>query len=306
MVAARAIRPCSQAPACAAGACARPRALLPRRLRARIGFDPRRSPAWPSCSACPSGQGGDPRNTEAPEGRRRGRTGAFNTGGSSGEPHHLHRRPACEPMTSPPSGARRAGGDVDIGDPGDSCGARRSSRRAGTGAIPAGSAVPYRAAARLRDVRHEAGRLRRPHPARAAEDALRLPSALSHIGLHAEGAGFAWTTSASRWRSTSGAPLRPPAQAIRRVFNCPVANGYGSRDAGFIAHQCPRKAACTSLPGTSLSDRRWRGRGAAARRRADRRRPSRHRRLSPSSAIAPGDVAVMDARPAPAGAACRC
>lgn len=28
-------------------------------------------------------------------------------------------------------------------------------------------------------------------------------------------------------------------QVIERVFGCRVANGYGSRDAGFIAHQCP-------------------------------------------------------------------
>ncbi|MDC0601610.1 AMP-binding protein [Aliiglaciecola sp.] len=27
---------------------------------------------------------------------------------------------------------------------------------------------------------------------------------------------------------------------IEAVFGCPVANGYGGRDAGFIAHQCPR------------------------------------------------------------------
>lgn len=27
---------------------------------------------------------------------------------------------------------------------------------------------------------------------------------------------------------------------ITRVFGCPVANGYGGRDAGFIAHQCPQ------------------------------------------------------------------
>ena len=27
---------------------------------------------------------------------------------------------------------------------------------------------------------------------------------------------------------------------ISRVFACPVANGYGGRDAGFIAHQCPQ------------------------------------------------------------------
>ncbi len=28
-------------------------------------------------------------------------------------------------------------------------------------------------------------------------------------------------------------------ETIERVFGCPVANGYGGRDAGFIAHQCP-------------------------------------------------------------------
>ena len=29
-------------------------------------------------------------------------------------------------------------------------------------------------------------------------------------------------------------------EASPRVFACPVANGYGGRDAGFIAHQCPQ------------------------------------------------------------------
>ena len=28
-------------------------------------------------------------------------------------------------------------------------------------------------------------------------------------------------------------------QSITEIFGCPVANGYGARDAGFIAHQCP-------------------------------------------------------------------
>ena len=28
-------------------------------------------------------------------------------------------------------------------------------------------------------------------------------------------------------------------EAIQAVFGCPVANGYGGRDAGFIAHECP-------------------------------------------------------------------
>jgi phenylacetate-CoA ligase len=30
--------------------------------------------------------------------------------------------------------------------------------------------------------------------------------------------------------------------SITQVFGCPVANGYGGRDAGFIAHQCPQGA----------------------------------------------------------------
>jgi phenylacetate-CoA ligase len=28
-------------------------------------------------------------------------------------------------------------------------------------------------------------------------------------------------------------------EEIESVFGCPVANGYGGRDAGFIAHACP-------------------------------------------------------------------
>lgn len=38
----------------------------------------------------------------------------------------------------------------------------------------------------------------------------------------------------------TGETLYPGQRAvIERVFAAPVANGYGSRDAGFIAHQCP-------------------------------------------------------------------
>lgn len=66
------------------------------------------------------------------------------------------------------------------------------------------------------------------------------PSALSHIGLHAEkrnvrmdnlGIKVAFCTSEKLYDHQR--------ETIQRVFGCPVANGYGSRDAGFIAHQCP-------------------------------------------------------------------
>ena len=33
--------------------------------------------------------------------------------------------------------------------------------------------------------------------------------------------------------------LEPQRRAISEAFGCPVANGYGGRDGGFIAHECP-------------------------------------------------------------------
>ena len=66
------------------------------------------------------------------------------------------------------------------------------------------------------------------------------PSALSHIARHAEAKGLrvdnlgihvAFVTSERLYEEQR--------EQISRVFGCPVANGYGGRDAGFIAHQCP-------------------------------------------------------------------
>ena len=66
------------------------------------------------------------------------------------------------------------------------------------------------------------------------------PSALSHIAGHAEKRGqrmddlgieVAFVTSERLYDEQSA--------VISRVFGCAVANGYGGRDAGFIAHECP-------------------------------------------------------------------
>lgn len=66
------------------------------------------------------------------------------------------------------------------------------------------------------------------------------PSAISHIGLRAErtgvrlddlGIGVVFVTSERLYDHQR--------EIISRVFGCPVANGYGGRDAGFIAHECP-------------------------------------------------------------------
>jgi phenylacetate-CoA ligase len=67
------------------------------------------------------------------------------------------------------------------------------------------------------------------------------PSALSHIARHAEKHGIAMTDLGIRVAFVTSERLYDEQRlTIERVFGCPVANGYGGRDAGFIAHQCPQ------------------------------------------------------------------
>jgi phenylacetate-CoA ligase len=66
------------------------------------------------------------------------------------------------------------------------------------------------------------------------------PSALSHIGRHAQKRGVAMNDLGIRVAFVTSERLYDDQRAtISQVFGCPVANGYGGRDAGFIAHECP-------------------------------------------------------------------
>ncbi len=66
------------------------------------------------------------------------------------------------------------------------------------------------------------------------------PSALSHIARHAETRGQRMDDLGIKVAFVTSERLYDDQRAtITRVFGCPVANGYGGRDAGFIAHQCP-------------------------------------------------------------------
>ncbi|RVT53457.1 phenylacetate--CoA ligase family protein [Rubrivivax albus] len=66
------------------------------------------------------------------------------------------------------------------------------------------------------------------------------PSALSHIARHAERRGQRMDDLGIRVAFVTSERLYDNQRAdIERVFGCRVANGYGGRDAGFIAHQCP-------------------------------------------------------------------
>lgn len=66
------------------------------------------------------------------------------------------------------------------------------------------------------------------------------PSALSHIARDAEAKGLRMDDLGIRVAFVTSERLYDEQrEQIRKVFGCPVANGYGGRDAGFIAHECP-------------------------------------------------------------------
>jgi phenylacetate-CoA ligase len=68
-------------------------------------------------------------------------------------------------------------------------------------------------------------------------------SALAILARHADRRAIRMNDVDIRVVFATGETLYPDQRAdIERVFGAPVANGYGSRDAGFIAHQCPKGA----------------------------------------------------------------
>ncbi len=66
------------------------------------------------------------------------------------------------------------------------------------------------------------------------------PSSMSLIALRAEKNRIKLDGLGIRVAFCTAERLFPHQRdALERVFGCPVANGYGGRDAGFIAHECP-------------------------------------------------------------------
>jgi phenylacetate-coenzyme A ligase PaaK-like adenylate-forming protein len=67
------------------------------------------------------------------------------------------------------------------------------------------------------------------------------PSALAHIARHAENRGQRLDDLGIKVAFVTSERLYDDQRAqIARTFGCAVANGYGGRDAGFIAHECPK------------------------------------------------------------------
>jgi phenylacetate-CoA ligase len=66
------------------------------------------------------------------------------------------------------------------------------------------------------------------------------PSALAHIARHAEERGVPLSRLGIQVAFVTSEKLYDEQRRdIERIFGCRVANGYGSREAGFIAHECP-------------------------------------------------------------------
>ena len=88
----------------------------------------------------------------------------------------------------------------------------------------------------------EARRLRRARSvARRPRMLFGYPSALALIARHAHATRLAHgrPRHPRRVRHLPSGCTTTSATTIARVFGCRVANGYGGRDAGFIAHECP-------------------------------------------------------------------
>jgi phenylacetate-CoA ligase len=67
------------------------------------------------------------------------------------------------------------------------------------------------------------------------------PSALSMLARHADNRGWRLKDAGVKVAFVTAERLYDSQrEAISRAFGCAVANGYGARDAGFVAHECPR------------------------------------------------------------------
>ncbi len=213
-----------------------------RELFARLGFDPASVSSVADLQRLPFLDKATIRaNTEALKSAQARDLARFNTGGSSGEPliFFIGNERVSHDVAAKWRATRWWG--VDIGDP---------------EIVLWGSPIELGSQDRIRQLRDDLMRTKllpafemsaqkvagfiAEIQARRPKMLFGYPSAFAHIANHALeknirmdnlGLKVAFVTSEKLYDHQR--------ELIQRVFGCPVANGYGGRDAGFIAHQCP-------------------------------------------------------------------
>jgi len=180
-------------------------------------------------------------NTEALKHSKAQGLARFNTGGSSGEPliFYIGNKRVSHDVAAKWRATRWWG--VDVGDP---------------EIVVWGSPIELGTQDRIK---HWRDKLLRTHLLPAFEmseskldqfiDTIRAvkprmlfgyPSALTHIAKHAQKRGAVMTDLGIKVAFVTSERLYDEQRStISEVFGCKVANGYGGRDAGFIAHECP-------------------------------------------------------------------
>jgi phenylacetate-CoA ligase len=166
----------------------------------------------------------------------------FNTGGSSGEPliFYVGRERRSHDVAAKWRATRWWG--VDIGDP---------------EIVLWGSPIELGTQDKIKSLRDKLMRTRLLSAFSLSDDAVRqllaeiraykpkmlfgYPSALSHIARYAETHGIRMNDCGIKVAFVTSERLyQEQRDQISKTFGCPVANGYGGRDAGFIAHECPQ------------------------------------------------------------------
>ncbi len=212
------------------------------RLFEQAGFDPRAVSAVADLRRLPLLTKAVIRdNLEQMKAKNHGQLSRYNTGGSSGQPlvFFIGKARKAHDVAAKWRATRWWG--VDIGD------------REG---VVWGSPIEHGAQDRIRQWRDRLMRstllpafemsdakldafvswLRRERPRML----FGYPSALTYIAQHAEKRGVRLDDLGVRVVFVTSERLYDEQrQVIGKAFACPVANGYGGRDAGFLAHECP-------------------------------------------------------------------
>jgi phenylacetate-CoA ligase len=214
-----------------------------RELFARIGFDPQRVASAADLQALPLlGKPEVRAHVEALKRDGHGPLTRYTTGGSSGEPliFYIGKGRKSHDVAAKWRATRWWG--VDIGDPelvvwGSpiELGAQDRVRRLRDGLMRSSLLPAFEMSEANLD--GFVASIRRCRPTML----FGYPSSLSMIGEHAAKRGISLDDLGIKVAFVTSEKLyAEQRETIARAFGCPVANGYGSRDAGFIAHECPQ------------------------------------------------------------------